>query len=117
MFIGAAETSTRHAHISVNLKDTFGLPVNIDRIVASRIETGLRVTPDDLRFVGLVERRLAQLAPGKTMRCRVIRGGIRLELCAAIWRDPERRGKCARAAMGLLTVAPYVRGPAFKHVS
>jgi TRAP-type C4-dicarboxylate transport system permease small subunit len=33
VFIGAAETSIRHAHISVDLKDTFGLPVNIDRIV------------------------------------------------------------------------------------
>lgn len=33
VFIGAAETSMRHAHISVDLKDTFGLSPKIDRFL------------------------------------------------------------------------------------
>jgi len=33
VFIGAAEPSARHAHISVDLKGTFGVPVNVDRVL------------------------------------------------------------------------------------
>lgn len=33
VFIGAAEISARHAHISVDLKDTFGVPKNADRVL------------------------------------------------------------------------------------
>ncbi|MFD0980669.1 TRAP transporter small permease [Tropicimonas aquimaris] len=33
VFIGAAETSVRHTHIAVDLKDTFRLPGEIDRLL------------------------------------------------------------------------------------
>lgn len=33
VFIGAAEISVRHAHIAVDLKDTFGVPRDIDRVL------------------------------------------------------------------------------------
>lgn len=33
VFIGAAESSARHAHISVDLKGTFGVPAHLDRII------------------------------------------------------------------------------------
>ncbi|MFK8084099.1 MAG: TRAP transporter small permease [Granulosicoccus sp.] len=33
VFIGAAEPSARHAHISVDLKGTFGVSANLDRVL------------------------------------------------------------------------------------
>lgn len=33
VFIGAAEISARHAHISVDMKDTFGVSENTDRVL------------------------------------------------------------------------------------
>ena len=49
--------------------------------LASRIETGIAVDPDDLAFVDLVEQRLGELAPkGATLRCRITRSGVAIEV-------------------------------------
>lgn len=33
VFIGAVETSVRHTHIAVNMRDTFGLPARVDDLL------------------------------------------------------------------------------------
>jgi uncharacterized protein len=87
--------------------------------LASRIETGIAVAADDLAFVDAVERRLAaDLPPGATVRCRVTRAGIAIEL------GEESRSR--HAAMGALAgklceaagrrfagIRPYRSGSAF----
>jgi uncharacterized protein len=120
---GCSKADVRRLAREFGLDDVSELPAQ--PCLASRIETGLRVTPDDLRFIELVERRLADSEPGSTIRCRVVRGGVRLELEERIWRDPGLRGRaasaaediCQRSGRVLVEVSPYVRGSAFRHVS
>lgn len=88
--------------------------------MASRIETGLRVTPEDLWLVETLERELRATAPAATIRCRVVRGGVRLELSddvadlrAAMVERAEDR--CRAAGKTLLEVTAYRRGSAFLH--
>ncbi|TRW96923.1 adenine nucleotide alpha hydrolase [Paracoccus sp. M683] len=91
--------------------------------LASRIETGLTVTPEDLGFVEQVERALTQMAPGKTLRCRVVARGIRLELSEALIADAALYQRlattaqqlCDNAGRSLLSIVPYRRGSAFLH--
>lgn len=33
VFVGAAESSVRHIHIAVNMRDTFGLPARVDDVL------------------------------------------------------------------------------------
>jgi uncharacterized protein len=48
--------------------------------LASRVETGIAIDVGDLAFVGMVETRLAALAPkGATLRCRITRQGVAVE--------------------------------------
>lgn len=120
---GCTKADVRHIAREFGLDDVSELPAQ--PCLASRIETGLRVTPDDLRFVELVERRLAETDPSAIIRCRVVPGGIRLELEDRIWRDLGLRGRavsaaeeiCHRSGRALVEVCPYVRGSAFRHVS
>ncbi|AUH35104.1 adenine nucleotide alpha hydrolase [Paracoccus tegillarcae] len=91
--------------------------------LASRIETGLTVTPEDLAFVQQVETALDALAPRATLRCRVVAGGIRLELSPDLIADTglhqrmsaTARDLCDTAGRALLSVTPYQRGSAFLH--
>jgi uncharacterized protein len=51
--------------------------------LSSRLETGIRVTPERLRLVHAVEGLLqAELAP-RTVRCRLLREGVAIQLDAA----------------------------------
>ncbi|WP_234822730.1 adenine nucleotide alpha hydrolase [Palleronia aestuarii] len=91
--------------------------------LASRIQTGLRVTPEDLAFVAEVEMTLTPLAGAEGLRCRVTAQGISVELDV----DRARRGRrlgmirqaaqllCDDAGRRLLPLAPYRRGSAFLH--
>ena len=87
--------------------------------LASRIETGIAVDADDLAFVDQVERRLsADLPEGATVRCRVTRAGIAVELGEESLSMGEPLGALARelcAAKGrcFLGVRPYRTGSAF----
>jgi uncharacterized protein len=88
--------------------------------LASRVETGIAIDPDDLAFIDLMETRLAALAPaGMALRCRVTHAGITIEagsaaadaapladLAAALCRAHGRR---------LVGVGPYRRGAMFVH--
>ena len=91
--------------------------------LASRIETGLRVTADDLAFVDEVERALAPIAGAADLRCRIVAGGVRVEIGETAAADAARLTEvrqaaataCAAAGRRLLGVGPYNRGSAFLH--
>lgn len=87
--------------------------------LASRIETGIAVEADDLAFVEEVERRLsADLPEGATVRCRVTRAGIAVELGEESLGKAKLMGAlagelCAAAGRSFSGVRPYRVGSAF----
>ena len=87
--------------------------------LASRVETGIAIAPDDLAFIDAVETRLAAHLGGEAvLRCRVTHRGIVIELAsaqdddAAIARDIGAEA-CAKAGRAFAGVRPYLRGAAF----
>ncbi len=91
--------------------------------LASRIETGLRVEPEDLRVIDAVETALRDMLGNVTLRCRLLRGGWVVELAAdrhARMTEPERAALCRAAAAATpggrpVSLRPYKRGSAFVH--
>jgi len=98
--------------------------------LSSRIETGLRVEPETLQFIGAVERlvvaRVKAKASTQAVRCRVRASGIVVELdpdTLAGLQDADRDGLgheiLAAAPDGLarhaIAFAPYRTGSAFLH--
>lgn len=90
--------------------------------MASRIETGLRVQPGDLQLIEALERELLAFAPSATIRCRIVRGGVRLELPDDLGPENHRnlmveraKERCRDAGKRLLEVTTYRRGSAFLH--
>lgn len=89
--------------------------------LASRIETGIPVTAEDVGFIERAEGTLRQHALQGALRCRVVRDGVRLELGPENWADPairqqlsEQAGRlCHDAGRTLVAVAPYRQGSAF----
>jgi uncharacterized protein len=93
--------------------------------LSSRILTGLAVTEPRLAGILVVEERLQQaLGAASTLRCRVLDGGIELQLDTAAlarWQAgladellPEVAVLCRRHGLGeTVAVAPYRRGSAF----
>jgi pyridinium-3,5-biscarboxylic acid mononucleotide sulfurtransferase len=88
--------------------------------LASRVETGIAIDPDDLAFIDLVETRLAAEAPaGMALRCRVTHAGITIEAggeatdAAAL---AELAGElCRTHGRRLVGIGPYRRGAMFVH--
>lgn len=92
--------------------------------LSSRIETGLAIEPERLELVHAVERAVAERLRPATVRCRVRRGGVVVELDAA---SLDALGEAGRAALadalaghlrsagvaGAVELAPYRRGSAF----
>lgn len=63
---------------ALDLGDIAELPAQ--PCLSSRVETGIAIDADDLAFVGRVEARLTALIPGGTVRCRITRSGVTVEL-------------------------------------
>jgi uncharacterized protein len=85
--------------------------------LSSRVETGIAIDADDLAFIERVESELAALLPrGATLRCRLLRDGVVIELGDAAH---ERRAQdlaaalCAQAGRPFRGVRGYRRGAAF----
>jgi uncharacterized protein len=103
---------------SLGLDDLERLPAQ--PCLASRVETGIAIAPEDLAFIDAVETRLAaRLGREAVLRCRITRAGVVIELGAAV--DPAA-GVLARAVGADLCrlagrvfagVRPYARGAAF----
>ncbi|HEV2674728.1 MAG TPA: hypothetical protein VGV37_09310 [Aliidongia sp.] len=88
--------------------------------LASRVETGIAIDPDDLVFIDLVETRLAALAPaGAVLRCRVTHGGIAIEIGEGIGNEDALAALagslCRDHGRRLAGVGPYRRGAMFVH--
>ena len=88
--------------------------------LASRVETGIAIAPDDLAFIDAVETRLAaRMGREAVLRCRVTHAGIVIELGAAD--DPAHAGMareigrdaCLVAGRAFAGVRSYARGSAF----
>ncbi len=88
--------------------------------LASRVQTGIAITAEDLAFIDAVETRLAtHLGAEAVLRCRVTHAGIEIELGAAgddrataIARDIGREA-CLRDNRIFAGVRAYARGSAF----
>lgn len=90
--------------------------------LASRVETGIAIDPDDLAFIDAMEGALAaHLGREATLRCRVTHRGVVIELGEdelaqhAATVTEIASAQCARAGRQLAAVRAYVRGAAFLH--
>lgn len=118
---GFAKVDVRALARQFALYDLSELPAQ--PCLASRIETGIAVNADDLGFIEATETALARLAPGATLRCRIVRGGVRLEIGDRIAGDAllraaiahRMRVMCRDAGRVLVDVTAYQKGSAFLH--
>jgi pyridinium-3,5-biscarboxylic acid mononucleotide sulfurtransferase len=88
--------------------------------LASRVETGIAIDPDDLAFIDLVETRLAAQAPaGMALRCRVTHAGIAIEAgldaADAAGLSDLAEELCRTHGRLLVGIGPYRRGAMFVH--
>lgn len=86
--------------------------------LASRIETGIAISADDLAFVHQVESALAPLLPRQAaLRCRVTHAGIVIEADAdhatSAMLKLQAMVLCAEAGRAFAGVRAYERGSAF----
>ncbi|MBS7541656.1 adenine nucleotide alpha hydrolase [Ancylobacter oerskovii] len=88
--------------------------------LASRVETGIAIDPRDLAFIDRTERAVrARLGTGETVRVRVRRDGVHLEIARGL--DPAQRAaltallveRCAEENRLFAGIAPYRTGSAF----
>ncbi|ASM74775.1 MULTISPECIES: adenine nucleotide alpha hydrolase [Roseobacteraceae] len=92
--------------------------------LASRIETGLRVEPDELATIDRVETLLRDALGNITLRCRRMHSGWVIALDGGVFNalSAERRAglqRMAQTAIGgdlPVTVQPYQQGSTFVHV-
>lgn len=123
----AAEKGVRHPFVEAGidkpairamaaargLEDLADLPAQ--PCLASRVETGIAISADDLALVDAVETRLtSRLGPGD-IRCRVTHAGVRVELPeSALGADLSDIATMVRETGRVFAgVAPYRRGSAF----
>lgn len=112
---GIDKAQVRRLAADFGLTDIADLPAQ--PCLASRIETGLPVTAEDLTFVAHVETALTALTGPTDLRCRITRDGVRIEADPALHpliADQAAR-LCTDAGRALAAIAPYRRGSAFLH--
>lgn len=87
--------------------------------LASRVETGIAIDAGDLAFIEKTERRLAEIAAkGATLRCRITRSGVVLELGEGTSAQEHALGEitarlCLEAGRAFVGARPYSRGAMF----
>lgn len=83
--------------------------------LASRVETGIAITREDLSFVHRVEKKLRDYAKSANIRCRILQAGVKIETDQNL--PPEAREivkeMCKAEHRELVGIAPYSRGSAF----
>lgn len=79
---GMTKADVRALARALDLPDIAELPAQ--PCLASRVETGIAIDAADLAFVERAERRLAALTGGGTLRCRITREGVVVELDEAL---------------------------------
>ena len=114
---GMAKTDVRALARRFGLADIAALPAQ--PCLASRVQTGIPIAADDLRFIDEVERYAARLLGPGDIRCRITPDGVHLELGAIP--DRERiadlddwvRAACRSSGRAYRGWRPYRRGSAF----
>lgn len=115
--IGKAEIralAARHG-----LSDIAELPAQ--PCLASRVETGIGIDASDLSFIDRVEENLrAAYGSKRTLRCRITREGVVVEVEAALLGEAEAIAArvaplCRAEGRTLAGCRPYRRGAAFLH--
>lgn len=128
----AAERDVVHPYVEAGIDkaDVYALAAglgldDLERLpaqpcLASRVETGIPIAPDDLSFIDAVETRLAQtFGDEAVVRCRVTQRGIVIELSTALHADSVSSARdigieaCAREGRTFAGVRSYTRGAAF----
>lgn len=121
---GLDKAAVRALARSLGLGELAELPAS--PCLASRVETGIAVTPERLALIARIERLLSERFGPGDQRCRLRARGIELELPPErlLALDAPARAALLRAVEALLaqaglampvTVAPYRRGSAFVH--
>ena len=113
---GLAKADVRALATALGLPEIAALPAS--PCLSSRVETGLRVEPADLRVIDAVEQALRVQFPARTVRCRRRSTGWVIETdsdaVVRVRAAAERALRDAGAAPGAgLSVEPYRRGSAF----
>ncbi|MEM7120464.1 MAG: adenine nucleotide alpha hydrolase [Pseudomonadota bacterium] len=119
---GFAKVDVRAAAAALGLDDIKALPAM--PCLASRIETGIAVSPDLVRGVHAAERLVGAAVTADTVRCRVAHDGIRIELDddalarlstsrRTMLSNKVRNVFSATDAADTVTFAAYRRGSAF----
>lgn len=95
--------------------------------LSSRIETGIKINAEDLGFVHRMERQLTELLGEGDIRCRIVSGGVVVQLpadsvvfkSAAQYQSTEElvTKLCEESARSLLGIEPYKMGSAFLHTA
>jgi uncharacterized protein len=112
-----AKSTVRELARFMGLEDLADLPAQ--PCLSSRIQTALEVRETDLAFVDAVEREAADLLPPMTtIRCRITREGVVLELGFVDGAEKDALigrvvGMCRDAGRHFVGVKGYVRGSAF----
>jgi uncharacterized protein len=114
----AAANGVRHPYVEAGfakadvraLARRLGLPklavLPASPCLSSRVETGIRIEPDTLRLIDRIEIWLRQVLAAETVRCRVRRAGIVIEL------DPPTLGRLDDAGRAALIAEARRRVPA-----
>ena len=115
---GFAKSNIRELARFMDLEVLAELPAQ--PCLSSRIQTAIAVRPADLAFVEAVELEAGSLLPqSATVRCRITRNGVVLELGQAdvAARNALKRrvaDMCHQVGMGFLGIRDYVRGSSFE---
>lgn len=116
---GMDKTAVRALARELDLGDVADLPAA--PCLSSRVETGIAIEPGQLAMVHAVERFVAQQLRPRTVRCRVRRAGLVVELDEAslaglgveAQRDLRESIRSMTGAGREVTLAPYRNGSAF----
>jgi len=115
---GMGKPAVRALARSIGLPEIAELPAQ--PCLASRVQTGIAIDAGDLTFIERVEARLAAQAPtGATVRCRITRDGVVVEIGdelaqAADIFAAEVGALCRAEGRPFAGVRPYRRGAMFE---
>jgi uncharacterized protein len=110
---GISKEDLREIARGFGLHDIADLPAQ--PCLASRIETGIRVSQADLEFIHRVEIRLRRYAPRANLRCRILAAGVRIETDHELPGEAQAvaRQMCLAENRSLVGIGAYSRGSAF----
>lgn len=110
---GISKTDLREIARRFGLQDIAELPAQ--PCLSSRVETGIRITGEDLRFIHKMETALRPFAPAANLRCRISAQGVRIESDLDLPDEARSLAEelCASESRTLAEVSGYQRGSAF----